>query len=1551
MADPTPNDPVLNTGKPDQVTPATTSTSTKPAGEAQTIAPQHSQTVENVSAFIESAGEAHTVVPRHSQITEDMNISTALTKATQKSKEANKDLDNAMLKLDDDGVSGLIQDAILQCLDDGADIHRIYEVTGEPLLNLASRKGCLKVVERLLTKEIDPNVKDNDGWTPIYSAVCAENVEILKKLASRGGNIEISTPLNGWTPLHLAVWYRATDIVKELLLLKAQLGPCDRDGDTPLHLAAMRNAANIVELLLNNRAKVDICNNSGSTPLHLAAEYGHKETVELLLSNGANIDICDNDEEVPLHIGARKGYEKIVKLLLDKNAKVGICNSHQSTPLHLAVQNGYMEIVELLFKSTDESGTVINQEDSDEQTPLILASQYSTVEMVEVILKYKPDLKHRSKGGRSPLHAALANRDEEQREPIFTKLLEEGALPTVTDETKRTPLHIASAMGELEIVKLLVIEKSQDFISARDANGRTALHLASENGQGEVVEIFLSNKVAPDLRPDGSIGSSLGLALKFFLQSEDVKDQENEAKDTPARKAVRLLTAKATLEEKQAVIRQGVEEPQLDDCVKLLELDQAAAEECKLIWFASRENKHEKVSEQLRFKDPRWSGVGTPSALDLAAHHGKHMVVLWLLKTKRPNPDELQSAIKLAETQLEAVEKRATSRKQELASQLPQSTHRPKTLVSKNKDPRIEHPAGAQDALKQNLSEPDPKEGDSKIDRAAGTKRIPLADTQDASNQDSSEAERRKYNLTLDLLKDPLPVIGLSDASIPYELRELGDDERSVMDKFNATIVDFYTRDGRVDFFRRLRKVSDIIYNQQSGKSQEAFGPNAIMTDARSTLKSVDPVAYGGKSLQMRWIHLPATNMKWLEDLTLRVFLDKKRNRDDYVSSRKFFRGSWHELRYGVHSSEFMQPSCSKRLLPKRSSDETNKGSVEQKNSKTKSKLAEDASQKNEPSGKMENKDANNDLVPTDVIALYIAKMPYINFSTSFQRGGTISEDSEDKENNEGPTTKYQSLIETYKKLAESGDERLAIHGTRSLDLFYYRSKDNLQDQYQVVSRELCGEDIRNMEWFPVLHVDQLWLWVIDHETIITCATHRNDEFDDPVVERIFKQLRDDQKNPNSGRPPPSSARDMALYITQFCINFISTLTWKNSAPSDKKVPTDHGLESIKDIFRGIIREKGKEEHNLVNVFKNKMENKLNDAKARKNKASRPKPSTRGKSEKDQNTTKKKKGKSEYFGSKASSSGLQSSNKKEHIDNKGTSPRYEQEVSDWDAICTAACLLHDVRGIRNELTIFRALVVQQKLAWDGLLSKGLLKTSDTDGPDYILRELDRMCGMTDNIKKSVLDILSLEQSSIGITEAMEASEQSEQSIKQGKTLMVFTIVTIVFTPMSFLTSLFALNTSAFSHDGHGNLFYHSSWIFPMICKFVLICISIAITIPLMLLAIYFEKINPIMANVLPDVKVWPWHSDNPSTVKSSGKKASDQPTSTNHNSIIGGTPTPTNTVDDRKLSSEAILANGALALSNTNKEKPERLSQYISLLLRRHKTAGDPEARVEEGVE
>ena len=62
-------------------------------------------------------------------------------------------------------------------------------------------------------------------------------------------------------------------------------------------------------------------------------------------------------------------------------------------------------------------------------------------------------------------------------------------------------------------------------------------------------------------------------------------------------------------------------------------------------------------------------------------------------------------------------------------------------------------------------------------------------------------------------------------------------------------------------------------------------------------------------------------------------------------------------------------------------------------------------------------------------------------------------------------------------------------HKTRSLDQFYYHSLSGNdikgRDENQVVTRYLIGGKNgdgvdRSRPWWPILGVDQLWLWVID---------------------------------------------------------------------------------------------------------------------------------------------------------------------------------------------------------------------------------------------------------------------------------------------------------------------------------------------------------------------------------------------------------------------------------------------------------------------------------------
>jgi hypothetical protein len=57
------------------------------------------------------------------------------------------------------------------------------------------------------------------------------------------------------------------------------------------------------------------------------------------------------------------------------------------------------------------------------------------------------------------------------------------------------------------------------------------------------------------------------------------------------------------------------------------------------------------------------------------------------------------------------------------------------------------------------------------------------------------------------------------------------------------------------------------------------------------------------------------------------------------------------------------------------------------------------------------------------------------------------------------------------------------------------------------------------------------------------------------------------------------------------------------------------------------------------------------------------------------------------------------------------------------------------------------------------------------------------------------DLLTLKQQQAGVIEAREAVKQAQLTLKQGQSIMVFTIVTIIFLPLSFFASLFGMNAA------------------------------------------------------------------------------------------------------------------------------------------------------------
>mmetsp|Transcript_22725 Transcript_22725/g.49654 ORF Transcript_22725/g.49654 Transcript_22725/m.49654 type:complete len:333 (-) Transcript_22725:518-1516(-) len=154
---------------------------------------------------------------------------------------------------------------------------------------------ALENVKALLQHGADPNYKgdlkpDNYGIireapTPIHRAVHSRSVDVLKLLASHGGDVNAS--VDGCTPLQAALTEEVTErgalleTIAALVELGADVKVLDENGNTLMHLAV--NQVNFTALYLFRELGVDAAqkNEKGQDILSLAVETKERMRKEL----------------------------------------------------------------------------------------------------------------------------------------------------------------------------------------------------------------------------------------------------------------------------------------------------------------------------------------------------------------------------------------------------------------------------------------------------------------------------------------------------------------------------------------------------------------------------------------------------------------------------------------------------------------------------------------------------------------------------------------------------------------------------------------------------------------------------------------------------------------------------------------------------------------------------------------------------------------------------------------------------------------------------------------------------------------------------------------------------------------------------------------------------------------------------------------------------------------------------------------------------------------------------------------------------------------------
>jgi len=703
----------------------------------------------------------------------------------------------------------------------------------------------------------------------------------------------------------------------------------------------------------------------------------------------------------------------------------------------------------------------------------------------------------------------------------------------------------------------------------------------------------------------------------------------------------------------------------------------------------------------------------------------------------------------------------------------------------------------------------------------------------------------------------------------PFNHEEtLSEDALGACNGFNATIVDFgnFHNENRV----KRKTVYELLY------ARDPINPRKPAI----TILPEDP-----KVINFRWIHFPANNMAWVETLLTKWFIeDGAHDVEGFKALEKSFS---HQHRGQQTHSHFMRPLCQstpRAVAPTRVPDDESKLVPEQTpptptiviNGRSSSKFddfpktpmksspsAEDRkewtksshhgkentkgeqkdSKKSHPKGNKSPRNGTDtpdktpqrkpshplnthrrhspaspgrkDVTKTSKGNIFTF-MPYLHFETH-RRRQEMQEAIERAESLRSPSRPYITKATTFDEMlirAHLTTSTVSLHIRRTLDQSFYHNIDTQsRDTDQVVYRYQTKGKAEDPDVDPkIFMVDQLWMWILGKDLIVTSFPQRwqqpkNDPLNvlDSIIEDINSKTRD----------PVTSVHDLSMTITARCTGVFDRHKLGNEE------------YQFLDMFEASIGSATDRETILFKEFNtasaqasawlhyHRRTNRFSVLQAGEDAARK------------------------------------SEEKKFKFDDTTKGTLFVDKLLD---IGQETDLLAETKDIRDELNMIKKVLEDQALVLPDLESSicEIYAESQTSQKEVKkrfrdqlktiemhIKDIDRMDKQAERIYNSITDMLDLKQKHANAFEARFARDQATGTARQSQTIMVFTIVTIIFLPMSFIASFFSISINEFPTDqSTGNhslpLAYVSKYMFG---------IGLAISIPLIFVALSLDEIS------------------------------------------------------------------------------------------------------------
>lgn len=166
-----------------------------------------------------------------------------------------------------------------------------------------------------------------------------------------------------------------------------------------------------------------------------------------------------------------------------------------TAPLIRAVLKGHVNIVKLLLRNGAMVDAVYPKTGG---TALHEAARLGQVLGAKYLLTSGADVEKRDGQGHTPLLAAAAGVGSKCGDMVRELIAAGARVDTVEDKTRNSPLHVASDLGNNDVVERLL--RGGADLAGKNAVGQIPLHLAAGKGHQEVVSQLLRAGAEPNVQ-------------------------------------------------------------------------------------------------------------------------------------------------------------------------------------------------------------------------------------------------------------------------------------------------------------------------------------------------------------------------------------------------------------------------------------------------------------------------------------------------------------------------------------------------------------------------------------------------------------------------------------------------------------------------------------------------------------------------------------------------------------------------------------------------------------------------------------------------------------------------------------------------------------------------------------------------------------------------------------------------------------------------------------------------------------------------------------------